>query len=341
MDNDEALTSRVKELAGECGFARVGVAPADPVEHAELFRIWLTAGYHADMTYLEQNVETRLNPQKLLDDAKSVICLAVSYAPGFNETDTDAFVARYARGRDYHKVLKKRAQVLCDRIREAEPSFSGRAFVDTAPVAERSVAVAAGLGWIGRNGSLIIPGLGSYVLLAEIVCNLPLPPDEPRPNGCGDCTKCMAVCPTGAIVAERTVDARRCLSYQTIENRGDIPTDLWPLAGHCIFGCDACQAICPHNRRRVVGDAELTASPDAVPLTLQTVLSWSESDWDVATRGKALRRAGYRMFLRNAIIAAGNSGDPSLLELLETHQADETLQPYAAWAREQILASKK
>ncbi|MBN1556344.1 MAG: tRNA epoxyqueuosine(34) reductase QueG [Phycisphaerae bacterium] len=339
MKYDEALTSRVKESALECGFARVGVAPVGAVEHADAFRAWLAAGYHADMTYLEENVEKRLNPAQLIEGAKSVICLAVSYAPDGDEPSTDAFIARYARGGDYHKVLKKRAQTLCDRIRTVEPSFEGRAFVDTAPVAERTLAAAAGLGWIGRNGSLIVPGLGSYILLAEIVCNLPLRPDEPRPNGCGDCEKCLAACPTGAIVAGKTIDARRCLSYQTIENRGEIPPGLWPLLGQCVFGCDACQAICPHNRRRVRGDAELTHPPDSEPLSLQDILTWTESDWDRATRGKAFRRADHRMFLRNAILAAGNAGDASHLPLLEALPKEETLQPYIDWARKQISGS--
>jgi len=338
MDYDDALTSRVKELALACGFARVGVASAGPVEHAETFRAWLGAGYHADMAWLEENVEMRLHPASILDGAQSVICLAASYAPGGDEPQTDALIARYARGRDYHKVLKKRAHALCDRLREITPSFVGRAFVDAAPLAERSLAAAAGLGWIGRNGSLIVPGLGSYVLLAEIVCNLPLRPDEPRSGGCGDCRKCFAACPTGAIVVEHTIDTRRCLSYQTIENRGDIPANLWPSLGGCVFGCDACQAICPHNRRVAAGDAELIAPAEARPLTLQSILAWTEADWDRATRGRALRRAEYRTFLRNAILAAGNSGDSSLLPLLELHQANETLQPYVAWARKQLQA---
>ncbi len=336
MHYDDALTSQVKELALASGFARAGVAPAGPVEHGEAFRAWLDAGYHAGMDWLRENIEVRLHPERLLDGARSVICLAASYAPAEDEPATDAFIARYARGRDYHKVLKKRAHVLCDRIRDIIPSFVGRAFVDTAPLAERSLAVAAGLGWIGKNGSLIVPGLGSYVLLAEIVCNLSLRPDTPRPNGCGDCEKCIAACPTGAIVAEHTIDVRRCLSYQTIENRGEIPADLWPRLGNCVIGCDACQAICPHNRRNVVGDAELISPPGSVPLSLREILAWTQSDWDRVTRGRAFRRAEYRMFLRNAILAAGHSRDAALLPLLERHTADETLQPYVTWARKRI-----
>jgi epoxyqueuosine reductase len=341
MDYDEALTSRVKQWAGECGFARMGVAAVGPVAHADVFRAWLGSGYHADMSYLAEHVEERMNPAKLLDGAMSVICLAASYAPGGDEPDADAFIARYARGRDYHKVLKKRAHALCDRIRAETPSFVGRAFVDAAPVAERNLAVAAGLGWIGRNGSLIVPGLGSYVLLAEIVCNLPLRPDEPRQSGCGDCSKCLAACPTGAIVEPGVIDARRCISFQTIEHRGEIPPDLWPLLGACVFGCDACQAVCPHNRRRVAGDAELRAPDNVDPLTLRDILSWTKDDWNCATQGRSLRRADRRMFLRNAIIAAGNAGDPSLLPFVEAHRVDETLQPYVEWARNRITASNQ
>ncbi len=338
---EEIRTAEVKRLAREAGFARVGIAAAGATPHARAYRNWLSAGFHADMTYLARNVEMRLDPARLVNGAKSVICLAAGYRPR-EEPHTDAFIARYARGRDYHMVLRRRARALCDRLCAITPDFAGRAFVDTAPVAERDLAASAGLGWVGRNGMLIVPGLGSYVLLAEIVCNLPLCPDEPRPVGCGDCSKCLAACPTGALVAERTVDARRCLSYQTIENRGAIPRALWPKLGSCVFGCDACQAVCPHNRRPAPGDPELLAPADAPPWTLADFLRWGRDDWDRLTRGRALRRASYAMFRRNAILAAGNSNNPALLGLLETLAEDDLdadSREALTWARRRISAS--
>lgn len=338
MNPRDDLTSRIKTLAEECGFARAGVAPAEPVKQAELFRVWLESGYHADMTYLARNVEIRMNPAALLEGARSILCLVASYPAGGETARGAVQIARYARGRDYHAVLKKRARTLCERIRVLEPSFVGRIFVDTAPIAERSLAASAGLGWIGRNGSLIVPGLGSYVLLAEIVCNLPLRLDSPCPSGCGDCTQCRAACPTGAFVSEGLLDARRCLSYQTIENRGHIPEELWPLTGQCVFGCDACQDICPHNRR-LRENLPPQEPSDAPVLAIGDILAWKEDDWDRFTRGRTLRRASRRMWQRNAILAAGHSGDSSLLPLLEALESEEFLRPYVAWARQRILAT--
>lgn len=320
MDFDDELTSAVKKLAKEHGFARAAIAPVQEIDSADWLRNWLTSGFNADMEYLAANLDKRLCPARLFEGAKSVICLAVCFAPANDETpaENEAFFARYARGRDYHKVLKSRAKKLCDAIGRIAPEFQGRAFVDTAPVAERWLAAMSGLGWIGRSGALIVPGLGSYVVLAEIICNLPLRPGKVHPGGgCGDCTACIAACPTGAIVSQRTIDSRLCLSYHTIENRGKIPKKLWPKLGNRLFGCDSCMSACPHNRPSITGDAELIGPADFKHLRLEDVLQWSEDDWDNATRGTACRRAGYEMFLRNAAIAAGNSGDETLIEPLE------------------------
>ena len=259
---------------------------------------------------MADHLAERLCPQRLVPGARSVICLAVGYAPTEDAPaePAEAFVARYARRRNYHRELKRRCHSLMDRIRRMEPSFEGRAFVDTAPVAERSLAAAAGLGWIGRNGCLIVPEYGSYVLLCEVVCNLPAAPGTPPAGACGDCGACARACPTGAIVGPAIVDSSRCLSYQTIENRGRIPQRLWPHVGNRVFGCDACQAACPHN----LGPHKPPATPipaggDLHRTALTEILAWSEGDWDLATRGSATRRATWEMFQRNALIAAGNA----------------------------------
>ena len=239
--------------------------------------------------------------------ARSVICLAAAYAPNRPPPTQAARVARYARGRDYHNVLRRRCRGLMDRIRALEPSFAGRAFVDSAPVMERSLAAAAGVGWIGRNGCLLAPGLGSYVLLAEIVCNLPLAPDAPLEPQCGDCRACLAACPTGALGDDGLVDARKCVSYLTVEHAGRIASPLWPKMGTSLFGCDACQEACPHNADLPAGEADLVGA--AAPLagaSTAHVLAWREDDWDRATRGSAIRRAQWPRLLRNAAIAAGN-----------------------------------
>ena len=309
MLRTDELTDRVKSLALEVGFARVGVAPAAEAPHGERLDEWLARGWHAGMGYMARNVEKRKRPDLLVPGARSVLCLAAGYAPAMPTVPGgEYFIARYARGRDYHKVLPNRCRRLMDRIREIAPEFAGRAFVDSAPVAERSLAAAAGLGWIGLNGCLIVPGLGSYVVLCEIVCNLPLVPGEPTAPQCGDCDACATACPTGALGDEGLVDCRRCISYLTIEHRGEIEPQYREKIGNRLFGCDTCQEVCPHNRGVPRGDAELT--PRGKPLGgagLVEILAWTQDHWDAATRGSTLRRAGYEGLLRNAAIVACNS----------------------------------
>ena len=251
-------------------------------------------------------------------------------------------IARYARGRDYHKVLKDRCIALMGRIRQAVPSFEGKAFVDSAPVMERTLAAESGLGWIGKNGCLFVPGQGSFVTLCEIFCNLPLQAGKPTPSRCGDCRSCVAACLTGAILSDGLVDSRLCISYHTIENRGSIPRELWPKFGVRLFGCDACQEVCPHNRA-TTGDGEV-ASRQSVPSTsclpLAEVLAWNEGDWDRATRGRAIRRASYHMFIRNAVIAAGNSSCRELIAPLQRIRGVEGLSELVDWAIARLDASK-
>lgn len=324
MPEAETLTAAVKRLALEAGFARVGIATPDPIETDAIYRDWLDAGHAAEMDYLRQHIEKRHDPRLLLPGTQSILSLAVSYHPAAPEARPA--IARYARGRDYHKALKQRAHRLCDAIRKIAPEFEGNAFVDTAPVAERALAARAGLGWVGKNGLLIIPKLGNAVLLAEIFCNLPLTPDTPETSQCDSCRQCLDACPTGALQGDGTLDARKCLSYLTIEHRTEIPKNHWPALGALAFGCDACLTACPHHNAPP-GDPELlaaTATPENEP-SLHTILAWSESDWDQATRGKALRRASYAMFLRNAILAAGNSNDPTLRPILQALQQNPNL----------------
>jgi epoxyqueuosine reductase len=311
MASSPALIESIRDLARRMGFAAVGIAAAGPVPHAERLHDWLERGYAADMDFMRRNLPKRLCPAELVEGARCVICLAASYAPP-PQSDRDGLVARYARGRDYHEALKRRCRALIEAIRAIEPSFSGRAFVDSGPIMERSLAAAAGLGWIGRNGCLFIEGAGSYCVLAEIVCNLPLPAGTPQPTRCGDCHACVAACPTGALSDDGWVDARRCVSYLTVEHRGPIDPQLWPQMGSRLFGCDGCQSVCPHNRNLPAGDAELTGSPAPGGAGLGDMLACSLDDWRRATAGAATHRATHEMFLRNAVLAAGNSGDASL-----------------------------
>ena len=306
------LTAAVCDLAIEVGFARAGVTPAGDLGYSGKFDEWLRRGWHGDMAYMELHGEKRKRPDLLVPGAASVLSLAVGYAPGGDDSGESppGCIARFARGRDYHKVLKRRCAKLMDRMREIAPDFEGRAFVDTAPVLERSLAARAGLGWIGRNGCLIVEGLGSYVVLCEIISNLPLVPGRPLAGGCGGCDACIRSCPTGALHDDGLVDSRKCLSYLTIEYRGDATEEMLKF-NRGLYGCDICQEVCPHNRHLPPGDSELTLW-DGPEIKLDDVQAWSVDDWDLATRGRAIRRAKYDMFIRNANTAAGSSAAKNL-----------------------------
>ena len=334
MSDRHGLTDAIKDLARQVGFARVGIAAADVTAGGQIFRNWLEAGYHGQMGFLRRNQVKRFHPRRLVPGARSVLSLAAGYGPNPEAVEAPAiprqavrpFVARYARGRDYHRLLKKRCRKLMDGIRQVAPDFEGRAFVDSAPLAERSLAAAAGVGWIGRNGCLIVPGLGSYVVLAEIVCNLDLALDSPVECRCGDCDACLRACPTSACLGNSLIDARRCLSYLTVEHHGEVDPKLRAYWGVGVFGCDGCQEACPYNREVPPGDPELIDAPNKAgarrrprlhEVSLAELLNWSQGDWDATTRGSATRRAKFEMLQRNAILAAAGSGDPTLVRPLK------------------------
>ncbi len=333
MADAAELKSLVLRLAGELGFVRAGVAAAAVSDRADRFGRFIDEGLHAGMTYLARDVSARCDPTRLLEGAASVICLAASYAPA---DDPPSAIARYARGRDYHRLLRKRCRKLADALAQAAGGARTKVCVDTSPLLERDLAAAAGLGWIGRNGCLIDAECGSYLLLAEIVTDLPLAPDEPVANGCGPCRACIDACPTGAIRAGGLVDSRRCASYLTIEHRGEIPPEFAGGCGRWVLGCDACQEVCPYNRQKGLpsGDAELRGPSQLARTPAAAMLDWTADDWDQLTRGSAARRAKLAMFLRNAAIAAGAAGDRSALPALERLAGHESAAVAAAarWA---------
>jgi epoxyqueuosine reductase len=297
------------------GFALAGVCDAAP-DGADLARLreWLDAGKHGSMGYMAEQAAARLDPSRVLAGARSVVMVADQYAP---RGDTDrpgagmGRVARYARGRDYHLVMKKRLHDACDALAARFPGESFRAFVDTAPVLERPYAARAGLGWTGKNTLLIHPRRGSYLLLGGILTTLHLaPPPEQAAvtDHCGACTRCIDACPTGAITG-RSVDARRCISYLTIERRLPIAPEFHSAIGDWLYGCDVCQEVCPHNSRRPDGPGEKIRPGFAPRLTgfdLLAVLGWGEGDRRAAFESSAMKRATLAMMKRNAVIVAGN-----------------------------------
>lgn len=309
-------TRRVLERCGELGFAAAGVCAADPSAYSDEFAGWLARGEHGSMAYMAERVGVRTDVRLLLEGARSVLMIADLYA---RRGDTDerlppghGRVARYARGKDYHKVMKQRLHALCDELGERCPGERFRAFVDTAPVMERELAARCGIGWQGKHTLTINPVLGSYFLLGGIVTTMELvaPPEQPvAVDHCGTCTRCIDACPTRAIEPYR-VNATRCVSYLTIEHRGAIEPGLFEGIGDRIFGCDVCQEVCPHNSPRA---GETGVRPNEAyrarraGFDLLDVLGWNEEDRREGFRGSALKRARLEMMKRNAIIAAGNA----------------------------------
>jgi epoxyqueuosine reductase len=304
-----ALTRTVKERALELGFDRVAIAAAAPPQHGAAFQRWLDAGYAGDMSYLARGREARLDPGRLLPGWRSVVAVALNYAPPGDEPAWRG-IARYARGRDYHQVIRPRLHALKDTLRTAGgPDIRSRASVDTSAVLERSLAASAGLGWIGKNTNLIAPGLGSYFFIGIVLTTAELTPDATVPDRCGTCTACLDACPTGAFAAPYTLDARRCISYLTIEHRGDIDESLHAGIGGWLFGCDVCQEVCPWNRH-APPSSEPALAAGAPPDSPETLVGMTEAAFRERFRGSALKRARRAGLVRNARIVLANRARP-------------------------------
>jgi epoxyqueuosine reductase len=339
------LEERVKGLALAVGFDRAGIAPALPTPESAFLREWIARGYAGEMRWIARRADERVDPRRVLEGAASVVAVGLVYDPGERPAPRPGTgeVARYAGGDDYHAVMLEKLRALEAGLEAlAERPVRSRAYVDTGPVQERVLAARAGLGWIGKNTCLIDPQLGSYLFLGVLLTDLPLAPDAREPDHCGTCRACLDACPTDAFPEPYVLDATRCLSYTTIELRGAIPEDLRAAHGDRLFGCDVCQEVCPWNGRRareVPPDgaglrARLATRRSWARPALAWVLGLDEDAWRTATRGTALRRAKHRGLLRNAIVAAGNSGDASLAPALERIAAggDALLAEHARWA---------
>jgi epoxyqueuosine reductase len=301
-----ALSAAVKARAQALGFARTGIGPALPPEHAAAFEAWLEAGYAGTMSYLARGRQDRLDPDRLLPGARSAVAVALSHGDGADDDPTWAPVARYARGRDYHEALRPRLQELAAFLREAAgPDTATRVAVDTSAVLERDLAARTGLGWIGKNTNLLAPGLGSYFLIGVILTTAALEPDSRVADRCGTCTACLEACPTGAFVAPYVLDARRCISYLTIEHRGEIAEELRGALHGWVFGCDICQEVCPWNRK-----ASAPRDPDLAPTgpfgDVESLLALDDAGFRERFRGSAIRRSKREGLARNAaLVLAG------------------------------------
>lgn len=330
-------SNAIKQKARSLGFQLAGIAPVGPSPEALFYPEWLERGYAGEMKYLERQTAARLDPREILPGARSVVVCAVNYNTDRPLTTMDrakAWVSRYAWGEDYHETLQAKLRELASWI-QTEHGGETRAYVDTGPLIERVFAKYAGVGWFGKNTCIINQNAGSWLFLGCVLTNLELESDVPVPDRCGSCTRCIDACPTQAIVAPYVLDSRKCISYLTIELRGEIPEPLREGIGHHLFGCDICQDVCPWNRKAPITDEpKFAARPGLFWPELDRLLDLQEEEWLALIRGTALKRTKVKGLLRNLMIVAGNSGLQRLLPRLERFRShpDATVRTSADWA---------
>jgi len=344
--SDEELVrikSRLAELAYGLGFGQLGVAGVDLAEDEARLERWLAEGRHGEMRFMTRHGRRRSRPAELIPGTLRVVCVRMDcFAPDATAAErvladgSRAYIARYALGRDYHHIVRNRLQKLADALVAEIGPFGYRAFVDSGPVLEKPLARNAGLGWIGKHTNLIHPRAGSQFVLGELFTDLPLPVDSPAEDRCGTCTACIPACPTGAITAPYQLDARLCISYLTIEYHGSIPESLREQMGNRVFGCDDCQLACPWNKfARLASDPGFRSRNGLDTAALIELFGWSEAEYLERTRGSALRRLGYRRWLRNLAVALGNAPVSALaaaaLSARRDHP-DDVVREHVAWA---------
>jgi epoxyqueuosine reductase len=344
--NPVSLSASLRKWAEELGFTGLGVASIDlPADEAH-FLDWLRAGFNGEMGYMSRHGSKRSRPAELIPGTVSCISVRMDYWP---EDSADAaaaldsgelgYISRYALGRDYHKVLRAKLQKLCDKIQDAVGPFGHRVFTDSAPVLEKALARNAGLGWIGKHTNLIDRKAGSYFFLGEIYLDLELPADEPSTAHCGTCSACMPACPTGAIVAPYKLDARRCISYLTIELAGSIPLEFRRAIGNRIYGCDDCQLVCPWNKfAKPTAEKDFAVRHGLDHAQLADLFAWNEEEFLQKTQGSAIRRIGYERWLRNVAVALGNAPtSPNILAALaaRAEHPSSVVREHVQWALDQ------
>ena len=341
--NPAQLSLRIRQLARDAGFQRCGVSGIELGQDEAHLADWLGKGLYGTMEWMARHGSLRARPQELLPGTVRVISVGLDYG---HKDDAEAwatlndgeraYVARYALGRDYHKLMRNRLQKLAERIGSEIGPFGYRVFVDSAPVLERALARNAGLGWIGKHTCLIDRNGGSWFFLGEIYVDLPLPIDVPATAHCGTCTRCIDVCPTAAIIAPHRLDARRCISYLTIEHDGAIPLEMRPLMGNRIYGCDDCQLVCPWNKfARRTDEPDFRARNNLDTATLPELFAWDEDEFLRRTEGSPIRRSGHERWLRNIAVALGNATPtPTVLQALHSRSghASPLVREHVQWA---------
>jgi epoxyqueuosine reductase len=340
------LAAQIKQWGMELGFQHVGITDTELSQDETRLLEWLHKQYHGEMAYMQHHGLKRSRPEQLVPGTVRIISVRMDYWPPQTadaqaqlEAPSLAYVSRYALGRDYHKIVRRRLQQLADRISREVGEFGYRVFTDSAPVLEKAIAQKAGLGWIGKHTNLINDKGGSWFFLGELFTDLPLPVDQPACAHCGSCQACMDICPTQAIVAPYELDARRCISYLTIELRGPIPEALRPLIGNRIYGCDDCQLACPWNRfAEPSNEADFLPRHQLDSATLVELFSWEETDFLTRTEGSAIRRIGYECWLRNIAVALGNApGNDAVIAALQARRegVSALVREHVNWALQQ------
>lgn len=339
----DALAADIQRIAIELGFNAVGIAGIDLAQDEERLVQWLEAGYAGEMHYMSRFSRRRARPADIKPGTVRVISVRSDYWPT-EAADAEStlqqpslgYVSRYALGRDYHRLMRNRLQDLADAIEAKIGPFGHRVFVDTGPVMEKPLARNAGLGWIGKHTNLIHPKAGSFFFLGELYIALPLPTDTPTGEHCGTCTACLPACPTGAIVGPYQLDARRCISYLTIELEGSIPEDLRPLMGNRIYGCDDCQLVCPWNKFARTPSSDAFEPRNSLDRSrLIDLFAWTAAEFDERLRGSAIRRIGHERWLRNIAVALGNAPtDAAVIEALRARSAHPSslVREHVEWA---------
>lgn len=345
------MVTQIKHWARELGFDGIGITDTDLSAAEPGLLQWLSQQYHGDMDYMAKHGTKRSRPAELVPGTLRVISVRLDYLPAEAENGwqvlsdpNKAYIARYAMGRDYHKVMRQKLQQLCSRITETYGAFEYRVFADSAPVMEVALAEKAGLGWRGKHTLLINRTRGSWFFLGEIYTNLPLTVDPPTTAHCGSCRACIDVCPTQAIVAPYTLDARRCISYLTIELKGSIPEALRPMIGNRVYGCDDCQLICPWNKFAVpTRESDFSVRHGLDSSDLVDCFSWTEEMFQARMAGSAIYRIGYTQWLRNIAVGLGNApSSPAVINALQSRQdhPDPLVQEHVAWALAQHASPK-
>jgi len=343
----DKLLPQIRQWALELGFQQLGVTDINLGEHEDYLQKWLAAGYHGSMDYMARHGNKRSRPEELVPGTCRVLSVRMDYHLGASDAEQvlasseKAYISRYSLGRDYHKLIRKRLSLLAQRIEREAGGGRYRAFVDSAPVLERALAEKAGLGWIAKNTMLINADAGSWFFLGEIYTDLPLAPDPPQlSKHCGTCTACLDVCPTNAFAGPFQLDARRCISYLTIEHKGAIDENLRPLMGNRVFGCDDCQLVCPWNKfAQPTGEKDFAPRQALADSTLVELFLWDEQTFLACTEGSAIRRIGYERWLRNLAIGLGNGpASARAIAALESRQdhPSELVREHVTWALERL-----